>query len=46
MSFERRIALRNLSDPDPPTWVVWLLSTHPPTIERIGTAVAFERGAR
>ncbi|MDX6671933.1 MAG: endopeptidase [Solirubrobacteraceae bacterium] len=46
ISFERRIALRNLSDPDPPKWIVWLLSTHPPTIERIGTAVAFERGAR
>ena len=44
--FEQRIALRNLSDPDPPDWQTWLLATHPPTIERIGIGVAYERGAR
>jgi STE24 endopeptidase len=44
ISFERRIAVRNVSDPDPPGWMSFLLATHPPTIERIGTAVAFERG--
>lgn len=44
VSFERRIALRNLSDPDPPDWQTFLLATHPPTIERIGIGVAYERG--
>jgi STE24 endopeptidase len=43
ISFERRIALRNLSDPDPPQWVTFLLGTHPPTVKRIGIGVAFER---
>ena len=43
IGFERRIALRNLSDPDPPDWQTFLLATHPPTIERIGIGVAFER---
>ena len=41
--FEKRIALRNLSDPDPPGWQTALLATHPPTIERIGIGVAYER---
>ena len=44
IDFEKRIALRNLSDPDPPDWQTWLLSTHPATIERIGIGVAYERG--
>jgi STE24 endopeptidase len=43
ISFERRIALRNLSDPDPPGWLTFLVGTHPPTIERIGMGVAYER---
>jgi STE24 endopeptidase len=44
IGFERRIAIRNVADPDPPGWVVALLATHPPTIQRIGTGVAYERG--
>jgi Zn-dependent protease with chaperone function len=43
ISFERRIALRNLSDPDPPRWLTFLVATHPPAIERIGMGVAFAR---
>ena len=43
IAFERRIALRNVSDPDPPTWRTWLLATHPPTIERIGIGEAYRR---
>jgi STE24 endopeptidase len=43
ISFERGIALRNLSDPDPPGWVTFLLATHPPAIQRIGLGVAYER---
>jgi STE24 endopeptidase len=43
IGFERRIAVRNVSDPDPPAWQVALLATHPPTIDRIGIGVAYER---
>jgi Zn-dependent protease with chaperone function len=46
IDFEQRIAVRNVSDPDPPGWRTALFATHPPTIERIGAAVAYERGAR
>jgi STE24 endopeptidase len=44
--FEQQIVRRNVSDPDPPRWAVWLFGTHPPAIERIGAAVAFERRQR
>jgi STE24 endopeptidase len=40
IAFQRRIAIKNVSDPDPPDWVSFLLGTHPPTIERIGQAAA------
>jgi len=46
VSFERRIALRNLADPDPPDWQTFLLATHPPVIDRIGMGVAYEREKR
>ena len=46
IGFEKRIALRNLSDPDPPAGRPRCSATHPPTIERIGIGVAYERGAR
>jgi len=46
ISFEQRITLRNLSDPDPPGWQTFLLATHPSPIERIGIGVAFERVRR
>lgn len=46
VSFERRIALRNVSDPDPPRLPHTLLSTHPTTVQRIGIAEAYRRGAR
>jgi STE24 endopeptidase len=42
ISFERRIALQNVADLDPPRFVSRLLATHPPTAERIGAAVAFQ----
>lgn len=44
IDFQRRIAVKNVSDVDPPAWVTFLLGTHPPTLERIGAAEAFERG--
>ncbi len=46
VSFERRIAVRNLADPAPPRWLTALLATHPPTLERIGLAVAFSAALR
>jgi STE24 endopeptidase len=46
ISFERRIAIRNLIEPDPPRWLNLLLSTHPSTVQRIGIARAYETGER
>jgi len=42
IAFQQRIARANVSNPDPPGWASFLLGTHPPTLERIGAAVAFE----
>jgi STE24 endopeptidase len=46
ISFERAIALQNVADLDPPRWVSRLMASHPPTLERIGAALAHagERG--
>jgi STE24 endopeptidase len=41
VKFERRIAIRNVSDPDPPRLLHLLFSTHPTTIERIGIGEAW-----
>ena len=46
IGFERGIALRNVADPDPPAWITFLLATHPPTVDRIGIAKAFEAQRR
>jgi STE24 endopeptidase len=46
IDLQRRLADANLADPDPPGIVTALLRTHPPTIERIGAAVAWRRGER
>ena len=40
IAMQRRLAIRNLSDPAPPAWVTFLLSTHPPAAERIARAEA------
>ena len=40
VGFERRIALQNVSDPDPPSAYHWLFGTHPTTLDRIGQAEA------
>jgi STE24 endopeptidase len=45
IAFQRRIAIKNVSDPDPPDWVTLLLATHPPTLERIGQAAAAARAS-
>lgn len=41
VKFERRIAIRNVSDPDPPRFPHLLFSTHPTTAERIGIGEAW-----
>jgi STE24 endopeptidase len=41
VSFERTIAVQNVADLEPPSWVSKLLASHPPTRERIGAAVAW-----
>ena len=41
VNFERRIAIRNISDPDPPTLFHTLFDTHPTDKERIGIGEAF-----
>ena len=43
IGFQKRIAMQNVSDPDPPDWVSFLLGTHPTAMQRIGQALAFER---
>ena len=42
VQFERRIALRNISDPDPPQLLHVLFGTHPTIEERIGFGEAWE----
>jgi STE24 endopeptidase len=41
ISFQRGIAVRNLADVRPRSWLRRLFATHPPTLERIGVAVAY-----
>jgi len=45
IAFQRRIAIKNVSDPDPPGWVSFLLGTHPTTMQRIGQAEAAARAS-
>jgi STE24 endopeptidase len=46
IGLQTRLAERNLSDPDPPAIARVLFGTHPTTLERIGSALAWERGER
>ena len=43
IQLERELALRNLSDPDPPRPLQLLFGTHPTTVERIGAGEAWAR---
>jgi STE24 endopeptidase len=43
IAVERRLALQNLSDPDPPGWLQLVFGTHPKTVERIGYALTWAR---
>jgi STE24 endopeptidase len=41
ISLERRLALQNVSEPDPPELLHSLFGTHPTTLERIGYGEAY-----
>jgi STE24 endopeptidase len=40
-ALQHRLALRDLANPDPPAWAVWLLFDHPPVMDRIAVAHAY-----
>jgi Zn-dependent protease with chaperone function len=46
IELQQQLADRNLSDPDPPDAFTFLFGTHPPAIDRIGAALAWEQGER
>ncbi|MFL6094264.1 MAG: M48 family metalloprotease, partial [Blastococcus sp.] len=43
MAMQRRLAVANLSEPDPPAVLQWLFGSHPTTAQRIGLARDWER---
>ncbi len=43
IAVERKLAVQNLSDPDPPDWLQLVFGTHPKTVERIGYALTWAR---
>ncbi len=45
IEFQRRIAVKNVSNPDPSALVQYLLGTHPTTLQRIGQALAAARAS-
>ncbi len=46
IALERRLALSNVADPDPPQLLHLLFDTHPTTVERIGIGEAWARRQR
>jgi len=36
IAVERKLAVQNLAEPDPPGWLQFLFGTHPSTLTRIG----------
>jgi STE24 endopeptidase len=43
IAVERKLALQNLGDPDPPGWLQLIFGTHPSTVDRIGYALSRAR---
>src|SRR3954469_7856042 len=39
IAVERKLALQNLGDPEPPDWLQLIFGTHPKTVDRIGYAL-------
>jgi STE24 endopeptidase len=46
IALQQRLADSNVGDPDPPGIFTFLFGTHPPAIDRIGAALAWEQGKR
>ncbi len=46
IELQQQLADRNLADPDPPGAFTFLFGTHPPAVDRIGAAVAWQQGER
>jgi STE24 endopeptidase len=46
IDLQKRLTTTNVGDPDPPGVFSFLFGTHPPAIDRIGAAVAWEQGRR
>jgi STE24 endopeptidase len=46
IALERRLARSALLDPSPPSAFQWIFGTHPTPVQRIGAALAYERGVR
>jgi len=46
IGFQKRIVVQNVSDPEPPAWVSFLLGTHPTAMQRIGQALAVKNQDR
>jgi STE24 endopeptidase len=46
IAFKRRLAVNNVSDPDPPELWHLVFGTHPTTVDRIGIGVAYQKGER
>jgi STE24 endopeptidase len=46
IALQRKLTTTAVADPDPPAVSAFLLDTHPSAVQRIGTALAYERGAR
>jgi STE24 endopeptidase len=46
IAVERRLAVDNVGEPDPPRWYHVLFGTHPRTIDRIGAALTWSREQR
>jgi hypothetical protein len=40
-ALQKRLALADLANPDPPGWAVALLFDHPPVMDRIAVARAY-----
>ena len=45
IALQRRLVVRNVSDPEPRAWVTAIFSTHPPPMDRIGMALAYRERA-
>jgi STE24 endopeptidase len=43
IAVERKLAVQNVADPDPPHWLQFLFGTHPTTLTRIGYGLAWSR---